>query len=268
MKKFKEQLDARYSVCEFAKENISKRELISYLLESENLPEDRFFESILGEDKRASLLEKAERVLNGEPLQYVCSFAYFYRSRFKVQKGVLIPRRDSEVLVETAEKTLPKDSHFLDLCTGSGCLAISILLERADLSATLVDISDTALSVARENAEALGVLDRCTFLKFDVLSGDFRELPMHSAIIMNPPYLTREEMTLIPENVAYEPTLALYGGDDGLDFYKRLFSETKNDARILIFEIGAKQASSLTQLFGGGEIIRDLSGCDRVFLRK
>ncbi len=267
MTELKKEFLSLWSSSDFAREMLSPSETLSYLLEAENIPLEKFSDVELDEKTRLSVLEKAGRVINGEPLQYVCSFAYFYRSRFFVKEGVLIPRSDSEILVETAVKEIPKNTHFLDLCTGSGCLALSILQDREDLTATLVDISDTALDVAQHNADFLGLADRCTFLKFDVLKDDFSRLTDHSAIIMNPPYITGEEMKKLPKNVMHEPRLALFGGEDGLDFYTRL-SNTAKPETLLIFEIGAEQKNALLCLFGKGEVIKDYSGHDRVFLKK
>ncbi len=268
MKELKKLFSSLYNDSEFAKSNLSKKETLTYLLESEGIEIKPFFDTELEEERRVKILDRAKRVFAGYPLQYETGFAYFYRSRFFVEEGVLIPRRDSEVLVEKAVELLPKNSHFLDLCTGTGCLGLSILAERPDTSATLVDISPTALSLSRKNAEALGLSDRCEILSFDVLNDSFSLLPSHSAVIMNPPYLTSGEMSEIPDNVSHEPTLALFGGDDGLEFYRRLHSQKGKLARLVIFEIGEKQAKALLSLYGEGEIVRDYTHHDRLFIRK
>ena len=135
-----------------------------------------------------------------------------------------------------------------------------MLLERPDTTATLVDISDTALETAEENARVLGVLDRCRLLKFDLLSRPISELPDHTALIMNPPYLTSLEMTKIPMNVAYEPSLALDGGEDGLIFY-RLFEKHRG---IMLFEIGSSQAEDLKKIYPKSETVYDLCRNPRV----
>jgi len=251
-----------YASSDFAKENLSFRETLSYLAEWQGERFDIAFLPTLSDEKRQAVLDAFRRVCDGYPLAYEVGSVWFYKSQFCVCEGVLIPRCDSEVLVEEAVRLIPHGVHFLDLCTGSGCLGISILLERADTTATLVDISDTALDTARKNAEALGVLDRCSFLKFDLLSQDLRALPSHGAIIMNPPYLTRDEMEKIPENVRHEPSLALDGGEDGLEFY-RLFE--KSD-KLLIFEIGSKQSEGLFSIYKKGRVTCDLSKNPRVFI--
>ena len=178
---------------------------------------------------------------------------------------MLIPRCDSEIIVETAIKLIPQGAHFVDICTGSGCLGISVLRSRSDLTATLLDISPISEKIALQNIELLCVSDRCSFQHFDLFSDI---LPSCDAVIMNPPYITKEEMKLLPENVKKEPSLALDGGEDGLDFY-RFASKSKDfENKLLIFEIGCSQGDALKTLFGEGEIIKDLSGNDRVFVNQ
>ena len=251
-----------YEKSDFAKENLSFNETLRELCLSLGfefnpiLPEFR-------EEKKDRLISAFKKALSGYPLQYITGKAFFYESEFIVREGVLIPRCDSECLVEKAIERLPENSHFLDICTGSGCLAISVLKKRADTRATLIDICETALDTARENAERLGVIDRCEFLKLDILKTNLDALPKHSAIIMNPPYLTTAEMNDIPENVKYEPSLALDGGNDGLEFYK-LF---KNYEGLVLFEIGSTQDRALKELFPSGEVFFDLSHNPRVYIK-
>lgn len=251
-----------YNKSKFAKENLSFNEVLSYLCEWQGEDYNPLILPQLTEKQCEKILEATKRVLDGYPLGYLVGKVFFYNSEFIVREGVLIPRRDSEVLVETAVEKLPRNSRFLDLCTGTGCLGLSVLKERSDTTAILVDISDTALETARENAEALGLLDRCKFLKFDLLTEDINTLPECDAIIMNPPYLTSEEMNNIPENVVHEPRLALDGGVDGLDFY-RLFTGCEKP---MIFEIGAEQGDDLKALYPDGRVILDLCRNPRVFI--
>lgn len=251
-----------YRASAFAGESFAFNEALSYLAEWQGMEFDPIMLPTLTSVQRQRVLEAFEKAVNGYPLQYIVGKARFYKSDFKVREGVLIPRRDSETLVGEAVKSIPQDSHFLDLCTGSGCLGISVLLERPDTTATLVDISDTALEAAEENARALGVFDRCSFLKFDLLSRPISELPSHSALIMNPPYLTSREMKEIPKNVSYEPSLALDGGEDGLIFY-RLF---KAHSVTMLFEIGSSQADALKKIYPNSETVYDLCRNPRVVI--
>ena len=249
-----------YNKSDFARESFALSEALSYLAEWQGVEFDPIILPALTSPQRECVLEAFEKAVNGYPLQYIVGKARFYKSDFTVREGVLIPRRDSETLVEEAVKRIPQGSHFLDLCTGSGCLGISVLVERPDTTATLVDISDTALETAEENARALGVLDRCRLLKFDLLSRPISELPDHTALIMNPPYLTSLEMTKIPMNVAYEPSLALDGGEDGLIFY-RLFEKHTG---LMLFEIGSSQAEDLKKIYPKSETVYDLCRNPRV----
>lgn len=252
-----------YKSSAFASENLSFNEALSYLAEWQGANFDPILLPQLSDKQRKAVSDAFRRIADGYPLQYITGKARFYTSDFAVREGVLIPRRDSETVVEKAIELIPEGAHFLDLCTGSGCLGLSVLKERPDTTATLVDISDTALDVARENAELLGLSRRCSFLKFDLLSETIDALPRHDAVIMNPPYLTTAEMSAIPENVCHEPSLALDGGEDGLIFY-RLFA---GHTRPLIFEIGAGQADDLLKLFPDGAVEKDLGSNPRVFYR-
>ena len=258
-------LKAIWEESTFARENLSFRETVSLILEKYSLSRDTL---LLDKEIEKHIAEKIvsdmERVVSGYPLGYILGKVPFYKYEFFVGEGVLIPRCDSECLVEEAVKTIPENSHFLDICTGSGCLGISVLLEREDLTATLLDISPFSQKWAKKNIEYHKLSKRCDFKHFDLMKS---EPPLSSAIIMNPPYITAGEMKLLPENVKKEPSLALFGGDDGLDFYRRIKELSLKDT-LLIFEIGSQQGDSLLSLFDGGKIIKDLSGNDRVFVKK
>lgn len=246
----------------FARENLAFRETVGLLLEKHGYSRDAL---LLGKDIDCSLLiSDFERAVNGEPLGYILGKVPFWQEEYFVEEGVLIPRSDSEALVEEAIRRIPQNTHFVDICTGSGCIGISVLRARQDLTATLLDISPVAERVAKKNINALGVSDRCEFRRFDLFSDS---LPDCSTVIMNPPYITRDEMKSLPENVKREPALALDGGEDGLDFYRFVADDHAYSDKLLIFEIGYKQGNSLCRLFNGGEIIKDLCGNDRCFIK-
>ena len=247
---------------EFAKENLSFRETVSLILEKYSLDRDTL---IMGREIEKSVADSIifdfKRAVSAEPLGYILGKVPFYREEYLVGEGVLIPRCDSEVLVEEGVKRIPKNAHFLDICTGSGCIGLSILKSRPDLTATLLDISPIAEKWARKNIEYHGLEERCHFKRFDLLT---EEIPQSDAIVMNPPYITKDEMKTLPENVKKEPSLALFGGEDGLDFYRRI--KELSPSSLLLFEMGYLQGDALLNLFGGGEVVRDLSGNDRVFI--
>ena len=246
---------------DFARENLSFRETAGLLLEKYGYGRDAL---LMGKEiDRPELIADFERAVNGEPLGYILGKVPFYKEEYFVEEGVLIPRCDSEIIVEKAIELIPKNAHFTDICTGSGCLGISVLRSRPDLSATLLDVSPFSERVARKNIEAMGVSDRCEFRRFDL----FRDgLPNCTAVLMNPPYITKEEMSDLPVNVRQEPSLALYGGDDGLDFYRFAASSPDFKDKLLIFEIGSKQGNALCEMFKGGEVFADLGGNDRCFV--
>lgn len=245
----------------FAVENLSFRETTGLLLEKYGYPRDSL---IMGREIDCpEMLADFERAINGEPLGYILGKVPFYKEEYFVEEGVLIPRSDSEIIVEKAIELIPENTHFTDICTGSGCLGISVLRSRPDLTATLLDISPFSERVAKKNIAVLGVSDRCEFRRFDLFSD---QLPDCAAVIMNPPYITKEEMTSLPINVMREPTLALYGGEDGLSFYRFVSSSPDFKDKLLIFEIGYRQGDSLSNMFGGGEVYKDMGGNDRCFM--
>ncbi|MBE6650572.1 MAG: peptide chain release factor N(5)-glutamine methyltransferase [Ruminococcaceae bacterium] len=246
---------------DFARENLNFRETVGLLLEKYGYDRDTL---LLGKEISCpELISDFEEAVKGEPFGYILGKVPFFKENFFVEEGVLIPRCDSEVLVEKAIELIPKNAVFADICTGSGCLGISVLKERPDLKAILLDISPIAKRVCEKNISSLGVADRCSFIQFDLFNDT---LPQCSAILMNPPYITKEEMKKLPRNVMREPALALDGGEDGLDFYRYAASSKDFKNKLLIFEIGYMQGIALRELFGGGDIVPDLSGNDRVFI--
>ncbi len=210
---------------------------------------------------------RAER----EPLQYVLGFCYFYLGKFKVTPDVLIPRQDTELLVSMAARELMGGERILDLCTGSGCVGISTLLASEGTTALLVDISEGALEVARENAEKNGVGSRTEFMLLDVLN----ELPegKFDAILSNPPYVSEADYLALEPEIYKEPRLAFLGGADGLDFYRSLIPRLGDilaEGGFIAFEIGFDQAervSAIAEEFGYlCEVCRDFCQKNRVLI--
>ncbi len=218
-----------------------------------------------------SLLSAIERRCRREPLQYIIGRVFFFDEVYRVSPDCLIPRPDTELLVEIAVKKLPTGAHFADFCTGSGCIAISTLAHRADATALAVDISRAALSLAEENARANGVANRLTLCAADLLSatvdGEF------DAILCNPPYIRTDVMDRLAPELSHEPRIALCGGEDGLIFYRRVLDTYRDRLRaggFFLFEIGYDQAAELCALARKHhreiEIFKDLGGNDRVAL--
>ncbi len=215
------------------------------------------------------LVFAVERRRRREPLQYILGEVNFYRESYKVNENCLIPRSDTEILVDYATKNLPLGCRFIDLCTGSGCVAISTLKNTEKTRAVAVDISQDALGVAIKNAEKNSVFDRIDFICADVL--DAAAPGKFFAVLANPPYVSESDYANLAPEIYFEPKIAFVGGMDGLDFYKRiieLYIDKIEDCGFFAFEIGFNQAKALTELAHAYnmrcEIIKDYSSNDRV----
>ncbi len=221
-----------------------------------------------GEALAAAVAARAERT----PLQYLLGEWQFYRQIYRVTPDCLVPRSDTEILVEEAIRLLPPHARFADLCTGSGCIAVSVLAERPDTKGLGVDKFPRTLSLALENAERNGVGDRFEGVLCDLLSDVPTREGSFDAILSNPPYIAREVLPSLSPEVKKEPVAALDGGEDGLLFYRRILEIQKEllkpDGWIL-FEIGYDQAEAVVSLaraagFAHARVIRDYGGQDRV----
>ena len=219
-----------------------------------------------------ALLNAVERRCKREPLQYIIGEWYFCNEVYTVTPSCLIPRMDTEILVETAASLLQPEGRFLDLCTGSGCIAVSLLSARKDSSGVAVDLYPDTLRVAEGNAARNGVSDRFTPVLGDVLRGDFMEtLGQFDLIISNPPYIPSKVVDGLSPEVLNEPRAALDGGDDGLVFYRVLIQDyprfLKKGGK-MILEIGYDQrdaVSALAKAEGHAvEVLKDLGGNDRM----
>lgn len=203
-----------------------------------------------------------------EPLQYIIGEVDFYRESYKVTPDCLIPRQDTEVLVDYAVKNLPEGARILDLCTGSGCVGLSVINNVKGATAVLVDISEGALAVAKENAARLGLSDRVTLVCCDAtkvrIDGKF------DAVLSNPPYVTESAYRELEAEIYFEPELAFVGGTDGGDLYRAitpLYSDIAMEG-FIAYEIGFDQAELITKIAEendlSAKIISDLSGNARV----
>lgn len=220
-------------------------------------------------DSERLISDALSRLDSGEPCAYIIGEWYFWRYAFKLNSSCLIPRPDTEIIVEKAVREIPKNSVFADLCTGSGCIAISILGERPDLRAVAYDISKEALEAAKENARLIGVADRVEFVNCDLLAEKSLGEGLFGAIISNPPYIRTDVIADYPD-LACEPRIALDGGDDGLVFYRHFMSKfSKNLAENapFIFEIGFDQGAQIRDLAKeynfSCEITKDYGSNDR-----
>lgn len=220
-----------------------------------------------------------ERRLTGEPIAYVTGHKEFWGRDFLVTPDVLIPRPDSETLITTTLEAIDSLDHparLLEIGTGSGCLGLTVLAERPDTTAKLTDISPAALAVARRNAATLGVGNRAEFMEQDLLAG---ETGRYDILITNLPYVPEHWLARCDEapetrGLPFEPQVALTGGDDGFDIFRRFLKEFAENrvAPILILEHGDGQSEDLAALVR--ELLpdaqttakADLSGMARVLL--
>ena len=214
-----------------------------------------------------------KRRCNHEHLQYIIGMWGFHRFSFKVGEGVLIPSPETEILVDFAVEKIQKHKYktVFDLCCGSGCIGLSIAKLCRDVKVYCVDVSDKALEYTRLNKELLDV-DNVTVVKSDIReSAGFIGLPRPDIILSNPPYICTDEIKELQPEIAFEPSLALDGGIDGLSFYRSLseiWYPFINRGGYLAMECGEDQATDILSLFIGkadkGKIIKDASGIDRV----
>jgi release factor glutamine methyltransferase len=217
-----------------------------------------------------NIIKKVELRCQKVPISKIFGKAYFYGLEFEVDENVLSPRVDTELLVETALQYIKPNDRVLDLCTGSGCVAVSIA-KNIDGYVEACDISDKALKVAKRNALKNFVdVEIYKSNMFERVQGRF------NVIVSNPPYIETDIVGELDEEVKYhDPIIALDGGVDGLDFYREIANNIKNhllDDSVLIMEIGYNQGESVKQIFSEVsndiEIIKDYGGNDRVVVVK
>ena len=233
------------------------------------------------EREQRELEKLIQRKISGEPLQYILGHQEFWSIDFKVDRRVLIPRPETEFLVEQSLSILSGTSFkrilsVLEIGTGSGAIAIALAKEMKNIFLVATDISKDALEIAMENAKSEGVQSQIEFVNGD-LFGPFRpsrERKFFDLILSNPPYIIRTEIGSLAKEVRdYEPIVALDGGEDGLEFYRRLISQAPfylREGGWLLLEIGQGQRLLVFELIEGGgnflkpDCIPDLSGIERV----
>ncbi len=216
----------------------------------------------------------AKKRADGIPLQYVTGEAWFWGNRFEVSPDCLIPQPDTEHCVALALRYLQNGGRLLDMCTGSGCIAISILKENTTAVGTAVDISAAALTLAKKNAVSNGVDARLSVNTADVLSDDVLPLIKKADVIVsNPPYINTDVIDTLSAEVRQEPRIALDGGDDGMIFYRRfinVLAPRMKPSAVMILEIGYDQSERITELCRDAklslELHRDFGGNVRVAL--
>jgi release factor glutamine methyltransferase len=235
------------------------------------------FDRPLTSPELAAYRKLIERRVAGEPTQYLTGQKEFYNRSFQVDARVLIPRPETELLSEIALRELPpeKPAQVLDLCTGSGCIAITLAAERLLSTVWATDVSPDACAVARQNAEAHGVLGRLTLAEGDL----FEPLPAGTRfdlLVSNPPYIRSDEIASLASHVQREPRLALDGGADGLDVVRRIISDAALwlvPGGLLALEISETQGSAVLSLLQSAGLLearieKDLERRDRFALAR
>lgn len=234
-------------------------------------------ECVLSEEQAAAFEEKWQRLMEGESVAYIVGWKEFFGLRFKVDHRVLVPRPETEHLVEAILERVKSltDPVILDVGTGSGAIALAVQSQRPDARIFASDVSEEALQVARENAKTLE-LPQVSFFQSDLL----RDLPWEQwgvdVLVANLPYIGQEEFHFVERSVErFEPALALFGGKDGLDLYRRLFEQincSKRPLRWVMGEFGSLQRERLEEAirvaFPHAEVTfyTDLAGLDRYFI--
>lgn len=231
----------------------------------------------LDAEESALLTAFIQRRLGREPVQYITGVVEFYGLELRVTKDVLIPRPETELLVDAAMQTLPqKASVAIDLCTGSGCIAVALAVKIPDITIFATDISAETLKVAEENAVAHNVSDRVHLLQGDLYTAldDAGVKGRADLILSNPPYVADDEYArLQPEIRLYEPRTALLAGPDGLEFYRRIINGAGRylaPKGCIIMEAGYGQADRIREIieadgrYADFEIKKDLAGIERV----
>lgn len=228
---------------------------------------DRELEDSL-DDYNSAIMRRGTR----EPLQYIIGTASFMGLDFKVSPAVLVPRADTEILVEEILKDFHSGSRILDMCTGSGCILISLMNYSNDCVGVGVDLSEDALEIAKYNAKQLVPDKDVVFVKSDLFTEIDKE-ERFDIIVSNPPYIATAVIEeLMPEVRDYEPRMALDGTEDGLYFYKKIVDNAEvylKSGGMLAFEIGYDQGEAVKQLmldygYNEVEIVKDYSDMDRV----
>lgn len=257
--------------------NIKSRLIMQYVL---NKPREYLMiydREVLMLRQEVNYFKAIKKLCQGLPLQHITHRQEFMKMTFYVDENVLIPRQDTEVLVEEVIKISKKINakKILDLCTGSGAIAVSLAKYIKESQITATDISAKALNVAKLNSKNNNVEDRITFIESDLFKNISKE--KYDIIVSNPPYIKKEVIKKLEKEVQKEPQIALDGGYDGLDFYRKIIEEADEYLKFhgyLCFEIGYDQKKEVEELIEAqGKYIdtyckKDLCDNDRVVITK
>lgn len=257
-------------------DSIDAKVLLKFILKKDNTYIIANANKEMSRDEENKLQESIQKIKDGFPLQYITHNQEFMGINFEVNQNVLIPQPDTEILVENTirlvleneslenQENSKKTMQILDLCTGSGAIAVSLKKYLPDVKIFASDISEKALEVAKKNAKNNNV--EIEFIKSDMFENIHEKFDI---IVSNPPYIKSEEIEKLSKEVQNEPKVALDGGKDGLKFYKIISREIKNYLKengTLLMEIGYDEANEVMKLFENSTCIKDYANNDRVIV--
>lgn len=258
--------------------------LFAHALKLERIQLYLKFDQPLFEEELSTLRELVRRRAQGEPVAYILGYRDFFGHRFEVNSATLIPRPETEHLIEEVQKWQPEKTtplHIVDLGTGTGCVGLTLLMEYPEARLVSVDVSEKALEVAKRNAESLSVADRVRFIhsdagNVDLVMSSFKDFMRHDnvdVLVSNPPYIAAND-SAVEENVKkFEPSSALFAEDEGLALLKKwstAYGPYLASNAVMLMEMGMSQGSAMQshfqnlKLFNEVRVIKDLSGHDRV----
>lgn len=230
---------------------------------------------VLDREKQLFISSVLKRRIKGEPIQYILGETEFMGLLFKVTPDVLIPRPETEILVETVLKYNPKK--ILELGTGSGCIAVSLAKFIPAAEIVVLDISQKALNVAEENAHLNNVSDKISFLKSDLFTNYDLPITNYDLIVSNPPYIPSSEISGLAPEIQFEPRVALDGGKDGFGFYRKIIKSAPlylKKSGYLILEMGFGQSAEIRKFLQNSlnfeiiEVVKDYNNIDRVMVAR
>lgn len=269
----------KFRAADISMAELEARELTAFVTKTDKRMTANWAYCYLDDQTVELARQMTDRRLAHEPLAYILGEWDFYGHTFMVNKNVLIPRSDTEPLCQLAiedAKTL-ENPKIIDVCCGSGCIGLTLAAEVPDARVVGLDISEEALAVSRENARRLGVVNRYSTSIGNALQKPDEHLGKFDIMLCNPPYITEDEMKELDKSVYdYEPHLALFGGTDGLDFYRNIaknWTKMMNNGGRMYFECGYKQAGDVADIFksfgmSDAFIAEDLSGIERIVVIK
>lgn len=225
----------------------------------------------ISEQALSDIYSMGYRRIKGEPIQYIMGTCPFMDLEFFVNPSTLIPRPETELLVELVADKINKEKKVVwDIGCGSGCIGITLAYLCPNIKVYEIDISQDALDTAKKSAIKYGLDNRIEFIKFDILSG-MPDIEKPDIIVSNPPYIPRKDIEGLQKEVRdFEPMSALDGGEDGLDFYRKIINDASlKEGDLLAFEIGYDQGSQVMELmekagYKENELIKDIAGLDRI----